>query len=236
MGGRGLHGQLVNELGDRIMRGRVAPGDILDPELIATEFSVSRTVVREVLKFLAAKGLVGARQRYGTFVTERSQWNLLDSDVMTWRATGAPDPRLVLELDEVRGIIEPAAARMAAERRTPEELSAIQEAWESLNASYTSDAATRPDPAESDFSFHLAILAASGNELLEQFEVLLGPALHARSRLAEQNMTTLDFLDLHQQVLMAIEKSDPMQAEKKMRALMIKSHADSRSALGISTT
>lgn len=217
------------------MRGRVAPGDILDPELIATEFSVSRTVVREVLKVLAAKGLVGARQRYGTFVTERSQWNLLDSDVMTWRATGAPDPRLVLELDEVRGIIEPAAARMAAERRTPEQLTVIRDAWKSLNAAYTSDSPTRPDPAESDFSFHRAILSASGNELLEQFEVLLGPALHARSRLAEQHMTTLDFLDLHRQVLTAIEKGKATQAERSMRALMIKSHADSRSALGFFT-
>lgn len=236
VGGRGLHGQLVNELGIRVMRGRVGPGTILDPEMIAHEFGVSRTVVREALKVLAAKGLVGARPRYGTFVTERAQWNLLDSDVMAWRALETPDPRLVLELDEVRLIIEPAAARMAAERRTPEQLAVIQEAWEMLSAAYRTDTSEKPDHAESDFAFHRAILAAAGNELLERFEVLLGPALYARDRLARQHLTTLDFLDMHQKVLAAIEAGEPAPAERNMRALMERSLADMRAALGAHST
>lgn len=226
LGGRGLHGQLVNELGNRVMRGELMPGTILDPENIAEEFGVSRTVVRECLKVLAAKGLVGARPRFGTFVTERVVWKLLDSDVMGWRASNNPDPRLIMELAEVRVAIEPTAARMAAERRTPAQLDDIRTAWEALSEAYLSEDADRPDHAEADFAFHNAVLSAAGNELMQRLEVLLAPALYARDRLARQHLTSLDFLEMHRAVFIAIEDSDPTAAEARMRVLMDQSLAD----------
>lgn len=226
LGGRGLHGQLVNELGNRVMRGELLPGTILDPEQIADEFGVSRTVVRESLKVLAAKGLVGARPRFGTFVTERIAWKLLDAEVMGWRASNNPDPRLIMELDEVRLAIEPTAARMAAERRTAEQLDEIRTAWEALSSAYRSDDPDRPDHAEADFAFHNAVLSAAGNELMQRLEVLLAPALSARDRLARQHLTSLDFLELHRAIFVAIESADPDAAEERMRRLMERSLAD----------
>src|ERR1700746_1337182 len=82
------------------------------------EFGVSLTVMRESLKVLAAKGLVGARQKRGTYVRQRADWNLLDPDVLRWQFSAKSGASLLRSLDEVRAIIEPAAARLAALRRT----------------------------------------------------------------------------------------------------------------------
>ena len=112
---RGLHGQLVDALGSRIVGGEIQPGETIDGEAIEAEFEVSRTVVREALKVLSAKGLIDARPRLGTFVRDRAYWNLLDADVMAWRGRAEnPDSRLVLELGEVR--TELAATRSERER------------------------------------------------------------------------------------------------------------------------
>ncbi|MFV0252976.1 MAG: FadR/GntR family transcriptional regulator [Beutenbergiaceae bacterium] len=230
-GGRGLHGQLVTALGIRIMRGELLPGSTIDPEQVAREFDVSRTVVREALKVLTAKGLVGARPRLGTFITERSHWQLLDADVMAWRSSDNPDPRLVTELDEVRSLIEPAAARMAAERQTELQLDRIREAWDQLDRSYRISEPNRPDPIAADIEFHRAVLAASGNELLESFGLSLTPAMQARDRLAHRHMTTFDFLDRHRNVFEAIVAADPDLADANMRSLMELSASDSSAAL-----
>jgi DNA-binding FadR family transcriptional regulator len=229
--GRGLQGQLVHELGVRIMSGELAPGSSIDPEGLSTEFDVSRTVVREALRVLTAKGLVGARPRFGTYVTERAHWRLLDPEVMQWRTAGEPDRRLVTELGEVRLVIEPAAARMAAERRTSAQLDRIRAACDRLDRSYRDESPDRPDHTEADIEFHRAVLAASGNELLEQFEVVLAPALQARDRLAHRHMTALDFLDGHRTVYDAIAQSDPEAAFERMQALMRYSASDLAEAL-----
>lgn len=222
--GRGLHGQVVNELGTRIMRGDLEPGDTIDPDALMDAFNVSRTVMREVLKVLAAKGLVDARPRLGTFVTDRSRWQLLDTDVMKWRSRGTPEPRLVVELDQVRQIIEPAASRMAAERRTDEQLADIRTALEALEASY--DRENETEHAAADIDFHSAILAASGNELLERFVVVLEPALEARDALAYRHATSRDFLTGHRVVYDAIEARDAELAQSRMRSLIEQSVTD----------
>lgn len=231
IGGRGLHGQVVNAVGTRIMRGELPPGSALDPEQLAQEFGVSRTVVREVLKVLTAKGLVGARPKLGTHVAERANWQLLDADVMEWRTSGAPDPRLVVELAEVRLVIEPSAARLAAQRRTDGQLDRIRVACEHLERAYGAEPSGRPDHTDADLEFHRAVLAASGNELLESFAVVLAPALQARDRLAHRHMTSMDFLGGHRRVLEAITATDSEAAFEAMRALMELSATSSAAAL-----
>jgi GntR family galactonate operon transcriptional repressor len=231
--GRGLHGQVVNELGTRIMRGELPPGTLIDPDGLAHEMEVSRTVMREALKVLTAKGLVAARPRVGTTITDRSHWQLLDAEVMSWRATERPDPRLVTELDEVRLVIEPAAARMAAQRRSDDQLERMGAAMHSLEQSYRSEDPDRPDHAIADLEFHRAILAASGNELLERFEVVLEPALQARDRLTHRHMTNLGFLDDHRRVYDAIVAQDAELAHSVMMSLMQLSASDSAVALGL---
>lgn len=201
----------------RVMRGELAPGQTIDPDALLHEFDVSRTVVREALKVLSAKGLVDARPRFGTFVTERSRWQLLDNDVMQWRSRDDPDPVLVLELGEVRQVIEPAAARMAAVRRTPEQLAAIERALNDMRAS--ADGA-HGSLIEADLAFHSAVLSAAGNELLARFEVVLEPALHARDSLAFRQIESTSFLTQHFDVCVAIRAQDPDAAFSTMKLLM----------------
>ncbi len=221
---RGLHGMVMNSLGSRIVRGELPSGALLDPEALMVEFEVSRTVVREALKTLAAKGLVHARPKLGTHATDRSQWQLLDVDVMRWRVEGEVDRRLVLELDEVRTVIEPAAAAMAAKSHSPEQLSAIREAHAAMAAAFE-----RGDESlhvDNDVAFHLAILAASGNELLERFEVILEPALRARHALATKHATSAEYLDLHLAVYEAIRDERADDARDRAAELMHRSARD----------
>jgi len=219
---------VVDELGMRIMRGQILPGQTIDPDALLREFDVSRTVMREALKVLSAKGLVDARPRLGTFVTERARWQLLDNDVMNWRSRDEPDAVLVLDLGEVRQIIEPAAARMAAVRRTEPQLGMIAAALESMRAMSGVDHALLID---ADLAFHSAVLAAAGNELLERFEVVLEPALHARDSLAFRNVDDSDFLDEHALVHDAIAARDADRAFATMKALMDTAAEDTEAIL-----
>jgi GntR family galactonate operon transcriptional repressor len=226
---RGLHAQVVNLLGERILRGEIQPGEIIDPDELATSLEVSRTVVREAIKVLTAKGLVDARPKHGTFVVERSMWKLLDSDVMAWRTLGDPDPRLVVELGEVRQIIEPSAARMAAERRTAEQLIEIEKSLRELEHTPDSD---RSLSIAADLAFHRAVLAASGNELLERFEVVLEPALYARDKLAfRHHNSSHDFWIEHAAVYDAIVAQDADGAYEAMRVLMDRAARDTAAIL-----
>lgn len=105
---RGVHGQTVETLARRVLSGEIAEGATLDMAALQSELDVSLTALRESLKVLAAKGMVDARQKRGTFVRPRSDWNLLDADVLRWQfsesdGTGA-DPALLRNLGEVREI------------------------------------------------------------------------------------------------------------------------------------
>ncbi|MGC3954796.1 MAG: FadR/GntR family transcriptional regulator [Propionicimonas sp.] len=225
---RGLHGQLLNALGSRIVSGELAAGQIINMEQVQTEFQVSRTVVREVLRELSANGLVDARPRYGTFVQERSAWNLLDADVIAWRNAAGPDLRLLRELSEVRILVEPGAARLAAEHATAEQLADIQRALLALEANY---GAALDASIDADAAFHLGILRASGNELLERFEVLLLPALSVRNAVTLQHSHDRRYLDLHRTVYDAIAARDPDASEAALRTLLEEARKDTETDL-----
>src|SRR4026207_2281428 len=96
---RGLHGQLVHDIGTRILRGELRPGDPLPTET-GTEAvpGVSRTVLRETIKVLAAKGLVVSRPKTGTQVRDRAFWNLMDPDVLAWRLEADPGDAFYIDL------------------------------------------------------------------------------------------------------------------------------------------
>src|SRR5918992_1302910 len=111
---RGLHGQVVQEVGRRIVSGAEPPGSILDIEHLEATFDVSKTVVREALKVLAAKGLVDARPKRGTFVRPRADWSLLDPDLLRWQFESSARDQFLTNLHEVRLIVEPAGALLAA--------------------------------------------------------------------------------------------------------------------------
>ncbi len=157
--GRGLHGQVVEQMGVRIVGGAYPTGAPLYSEQLEREFDVSKTVVREALKVLAAKGLVESRQKRGTVIRPRDEWNLLDGDVLRWQGRDAPNFVFLENLAEVRAMVEPAAARLAAERRTEDDLVGnSSQPWPQWQQpSKTLDAMVSTE----DLRFHRALLDAA---------------------------------------------------------------------------
>ncbi|MFE9628352.1 FadR/GntR family transcriptional regulator [Streptomyces sp. NPDC006527] len=217
---RGVHGQTVEALARRILSGRIPEGATLDLVALQSELDVSLTALRESLKVLAAKGMVDARQKRGTFVRARADWNLLDADVLRWQfeggRTGEADRALLRNLAEVRAIIEPAAVRLAAERRTDADLAALEDALAAMDR-------TGSDPAhavDADLAFHRALLAATHNELLERMEMVLESGLAHRDRIVHSSPHSEDPIPAHRAVLDAVRDQDPLAAEAAMRALL----------------
>lgn len=100
---RGIYGQIVEEVGNRIVRGDWKPNDRLPDETeFALNLKVSRTVVREVLKVLSEKGLIISRPRIGTLVSAKENWNYLDMDVLNWVFSNGPTKKNADDLIELR--------------------------------------------------------------------------------------------------------------------------------------
>ena len=205
----------VEELGGRILRGDLKPGEILPNEAeLGRELGASRTVVREAVKSLAAKGLLQPRTRTGTRVLESIHWNLLDLDVLGWRYAAMPRSQFFRELFEIRRMIEPAAAALAAERATGAHLEALEQAYLAMEAvDHGSDAAI-----DADLRFHRAILAGSRNDLLLQMGGLISVGLLASFRISRRSYDA--GLPLHKRVFEAIRNRHPEPARENMAVLL----------------
>ena len=223
---RGLHGEVVHTIGLQIVGGDLQPGDLLPPEDdLTSNLAVSRTVLREAVRVLAAKGLIEARPKTGTRVRARKEWNILDPDVLSWRAESSRDRKLYEESTEVRLAIEPLAARLAATRATAEEIGSIAEAFEAMNAAVRDQSAY----LAADLRFHDRILASCHNELLAH----LGGILRAVLRTTFQLTTTPQrsrrrALPLHEAILDGIAAGDEDAAEIAARTLIADTAADIR--------
>ncbi|MCO8270142.1 FCD domain-containing protein [Actinoplanes sp. TRM 88003] len=214
---RGVHGQTVEVLAQRILDGRMPEGSTLDLTALQTEFDVSLTVLREALRVLAAKGMVDARPKRGTFVRPRANWSLLDADVLRWQFARSPHrPGLFDDLHELRGIVEPGAASLAAARATDEDI-------EALDAALADMAAAGDDPAAAvaaDLAFHRALLAATHNELIQRMEVVIETGLAERDRMVHGTAGADDPVPSHKAVVDAIRRHHPAQAARAMGKLL----------------
>ncbi|MER5353929.1 FadR/GntR family transcriptional regulator [Kitasatospora sp. NPDC002551] len=244
--GRGLHGQAVEVIGARIVAGAYPPGSSLHPGAIEQELDVSKTVVREALRVLAAKGLIDSRQKRGTFVRPRADWNLLDGDLLRWQTLGAPGRTgaqgrieaqagpgaqdrcgvrhrpFLDDLAEVRGIVEPAGARLAAVRRDEADLAALAAALDRMGAAGRDPQAV----VEADLAFHRALLAAAHNELLTRMEVVIEAGLRVRDRIVHGAGHWADPVPAHAAVLRAVRNRDPEAAERAVEALLAQASED----------
>ena len=203
--GKSMHGRIVRELGLRILAGELAPGDRLpgEPELIA-RYEVSRPVLREAVRVLAAKGLVQSRQRAGAIVRPRSEWHLLDPDVLYWMIQTRPAPEFVQMLMAMRRMFEPGAAALAARAATAEQLAGIAQAYEGMAA-----ATNAAEMLEPDLAFHRRIAEATGNDLMAYIGTMLSLALRESiklsSRLPDTHVSTLP---RHKAILEALQRRD----------------------------
>ncbi len=169
-----LHGSIAHKLGVAIVSGRIEPGETLDNEIDSSEqMSVSRTAYREAVRILAAKGLVASLPKRGTQVRPRSAWHLLDPEVLAWFFESQPSQDFLVGLFELRLIIEPAAAALAAERRTPDDLSQMRAALQSMERLGLANA----EGQSADREFHDAVLVATRNPALVALSSSIGAAV-----------------------------------------------------------
>jgi DNA-binding FadR family transcriptional regulator len=127
---KNVHGNTVDRIGGDIVAGRYAPGSAIPPEpLLCEELGVSRTVVREAVKSLVAKGLVSTGPKVGTRVLPADQWNWFDADVIVWQTRVGLSRDFLRDLQDLRRAVEPAAVRLAAERATPEDIAGMEAAY-----------------------------------------------------------------------------------------------------------
>jgi DNA-binding FadR family transcriptional regulator len=216
---RGLHADILQELGRAIASGAYAEGDALPRESdLQQRFGAGRQSVREALKVLAAKGMVRARRRAGTIVQPRTGWNLLDPDVLHWHPPGALPKAMLRDLFEIRYLIEPASAAFAAERGEPAHIGRIATAVEAMGRAGENHARF----FEADMAFHLALFAASHNALIDRLSNILMPLLEAnfviRPPMGPGGMHA--GYRHHVAVYEAIINHDPATARQAMTALL----------------
>ena len=220
-----LYQRLLIQIGEDICAGRFRPGDVIPAEpLLCERYGVSRVIVREAIKGLASKGMVETRRKTGTLVLDVSHWNLFDPDVMGWRVrmTGV-DPKFAADLAELRRIVEPAAARLAAEHATAAQRKAIGDAYQAMARAVAGNG----DYIAADLAFHREILDACDNQFVRQMQEAISAVLLTTFQLVTQVPGgTAISLPLHLALAKAIQKQDPVATERAVHALLDRAEAD----------
>jgi DNA-binding FadR family transcriptional regulator len=208
---KSMHPQIVRDLGMRIVGGEFAPGSRLPGEaVLLSTYQVGRSVLREAVRVLTAKGLVVSRQRAGVIVRPRSDWHLLDPDVLYWLIQSQPTGDFVASLMTVRRIFEPAAAALAARVASEEQRKGIAEAYAGMEAARTPEELLEPDLA-----FHRRIAEATGNDLLAYIGNMLSLALRESIQLTSKLPNTHALsLPRHKAILTAILHRDGLAARQ----------------------
>jgi DNA-binding FadR family transcriptional regulator len=214
-----LHGTIARDLGIRIVSRQIQPGVVLEGEIEASRrLRVSRTAYREAVRILAAKGLVESRPKMGTRVSQPGSWHLMDPDVISWIfSSSRPDKKLVESLFELRTIIEPAAAALAAVRRTDLHLRAMRRSLSLMEQHSLANA----DGQAADRDFHSTLLLASGNAFLASFTSGVAAGV-AWTTIYKQRRAPLlrDPLPDHERVYQAVVKEDETAARESMAKLI----------------
>lgn len=219
-----LHGSIARKLGISIVSGEYQPGDLLDGEISSSEqFAVSRTAYREAVRILAAKGLVDARPKVGTRINSKSQWHLLDPDVLVWIFESEPDLDVLNSLFELRNVVESAAAGFAAARRSAAHLQTMRLALKGM-ATHTLAA---PAGRQADLDFHTTILNATNNPFIISLASGISAAINATTVFkSRKGPLRRDPMPDHIRVFEAIAAKNPVKAEQAMSELIVLARED----------
>ncbi len=192
---------------------------VLDPIDIGDRYGVSRSVVREALRVLEAKGLVTSRPNVGTRLRPFPEWNLFDQQVIEWRVHGPQAHEQMRDLLEVRTAVEPFAARLAAGRINSRKKEALESACAALVAAFEAHdlgAFTR-----ADIELHSALLAASDNAMIAQLAGVVAEALRAREELLlSPDTLAARAVHLHVELVRAVVAGDALSSDARMRDML----------------
>jgi DNA-binding FadR family transcriptional regulator len=216
--GQNLTYSIAHSLGVAIVTGIYSADNPIPIEAqLCRQYKASRSVLREAVKMLTAKGLLGSRPRLGTWVEPEKNWNLLDPDVLGWLLERKFSPALLIEFTELRLALEPGAATLAARVAGPAEKAAIRAALERMQAADSGD----DDPLEPDIAFHVAVLRASRNRFYAQLTGFTATALRFSIRTTNRYKgVRLASVADHKKVADAIIAGKPAAAGEAMRKLI----------------
>ena len=215
---KNVHGNTVDHLGEAIVAGRYAVGASIPPEpLLCLELGVSRTVVREAVKSLIAKGLMTTGPKVGTRVLSGDYWNWFDADVIVWQSKAGLTPEFLRDLQDLRRVVEPAAMRLAAERATPADIAEVEAAYAGMKQAVEEGG----DYVTQDLRFHQGLMRASRNRMLVQMSKALAALLQTSFEISTLRKDgPLLSLPLHRAVLDAVIARRPDEAERAIRVLI----------------
>lgn len=229
---KGIQGRVINNLGERIVRGFYPPGSLLPRESdLMLSYDASRTSIREVIKVLSAKGLVETRQKIGTRVLDRSSWDIFDADVLLWHPFDTTQHDILRDLIEMRQLVEPPAARFAATRATLDDIEQIRVSCVAMHESMNDMVAY----AEADVQFHMAVFRASHNAMLDRFGHIVASFLKISFRIQQEALDPSknpieDDCANHMKIYEAINRSDPSAAEELMLKVVLHGKASLQKA------
>lgn len=214
-----LHSVLVENLGLAIAEGALAPHAILRLDELEEQHNVSRSVVREATRVLSSKGMLESRRRLGTVVQPEQCWNLYDPQVIRWRLASSRRLEQLRALNELRGAIEPQAARLAAERASWDAGSDLVSRAARLWAA--GQRGDRDEFLRLDIEFHAAVLQASGNPMFSQLHNLVAEVLTGRTEHGLiPHLPNHEALQLHVEVASAIQRSEANAAHTAMSRIV----------------
>lgn len=211
-GSRNLTFGLLEALGREIVTGRYDDERFPTEDELTARFEVSRTVTREAVKMLTAKGLLRAKPRAGTSVQPPSQWAVFDADVLRWMLERKFSLELLRHFNELRIAIEPQAAALAARAPQGPALQAIEAGLQRMEAAERGE----DDTLESDIAFHIAVLEASANPFFLQFRDIVATALRTSIRFTNRFKGRSADVAAHRAVFTAIQARDPAAARDAM--------------------
>jgi DNA-binding FadR family transcriptional regulator len=224
-----IHKRIADQIGASILCGQRAVGSLLPKEMDATgDLGVSRSAYREAVRLLVAKGLVDSRTKVGTYVTQRRRWQVLDPDVLRWAFHDGPSLTFIQELFELREILEPHAAELAARRRSSEQLALMGHALEEMARHGLATAAGRA----ADQRFHEEILVATGNQALMALSASICAAIHWTTVFKQQSAKPpRDAIPDHRNIYAAIVDCDADRAAEAAKDLIKRALEDTRASL-----
>ena len=227
---KNVHGNTVDLLGEAIVAGRYAVGQSIPPEpVLCEQLGVSRTVVREAVKSLVAKGLIHTGPKVGTRVLPSEHWNWFDPDVIAWQSRAGLSPEFIRDLQDLRLVVEPAAVKLAAARATAADIADIEEAYAGMRGAVMDGG----DYATYDLRFHQGLLRASHNRMLVQMSKVLGALLRTSFEISTSRKDgPRSSLPLHRAVLDAVIAREPASAERAVMVLINGAHQDIEQVLG----